>query len=172
MYDLDFLQNETLPALIELIELRTSEIGLDDILIHGEYNEDDPDGIVRWNNLEFHPHSLSITGFKKTSQGTLPRVSLSISNVEPLPNSTSNMSSLAFSNEQLLKVPVVRYQVWREDLDTTTAGFAFDEYRIIGIENDDSLRTTFTLATAVDLPSLKLPLEIIDRRKFPSLPPS
>lgn len=170
-YTRSALNENILPSLIELVEIVTSEIGLQDIRLFNEVNESEPDGSVQWQNLTFFPHPFSITGFQKTTEGTLPRVKFSVSNVSNLPNNSQTISAIAFNNQQLLKVPVVRYQVWKEDLYTNKTGFAFDEYRIIGVESDTKLSTTFTLATAVDLPSIKLPLEIIDRRKFPSLPP-
>lgn len=169
------LQLSQLPSLIELIEINLSDLGLvDDIKIFNDWNEEHSNGLLRWNNLDYSPFPCAFRNFEKTVQGASPRPSLEVSNLKAIPPYSKTLSQIAFENEDLLKVSVQRYQVWREDLatppsNTNSAGFLLDDYRIIGVDIDNELQITFSLASVVDLPSVKLPSRMMVRNIFPAL---
>jgi len=169
------LQAPRLPALVELIEVNLSDLGLpDDIRVCNEWNEDAPGGMFRWNNQDYSPFPCVFQSVEKTVQGASPRPSLEVGNLKVIPPYSKSLSQLAFENEDLLKVSVQRYQVWREDLasppnNINSAGFLLDDYRIIGVESDNELQITFSLASVVDLPSVRLPSKMMVRNTFPAL---
>ena len=169
------LQEQVLSPLIELIEVQLTELGLSsNPKMCNEYNEEEPNGLLRWNGEDYHPFSFQIQGFETTVEGTSPRVSLTLSNLENAPQYSKTFSQLAFENEDLLKISVLRYQVWREDIATppnniNSTGFLVDDYRIVGVDEDNKLQIKFSLASILDLPNYKLPLEIMTRFTFPAL---
>ncbi|PNW41176.1 UNVERIFIED_CONTAM: hypothetical protein BEN50_14400 [Euhalothece sp. KZN 001] len=174
-------QNPALPALIELLELKIASENYEVFLIN-EYNLDHPEGKFQWSYDDFvpawdwYPFPFSINGFEQSREGTLPRVSLELSNIRPFPFFFNNgefnqqiISQLAFRFDDLLKSEVNRYQVWREDLDNNNPSFIQDRYFIIGKESETKSSFTFTLGSPLDIPSVQIPSKNLNKSEFPAI---
>lgn len=117
---------------------------------------------VVWQGQTFQPMPIIATGFARTTQGTLPRPTMTVSNV------TNLVGALVITGNGLLGAKVIRKRTLRRYLDAVNfaggnanadplAGYVDEVWKIDRVARRNKLIVQFELASAMDVDGVMLP---------------
>lgn len=147
-------------AILEFFVLDASNVGGGVLRFHAGTN-----GLrqaVKWQGNEYQPFPIQAEGFSRSTQGSLPRPTLTVSNVLGM------IGVLAVEAKGLRGSTVIRKRVLRKYLDAANfaggnasadpaAGYVDEVWTIDRISRRDKYVVQFELATPMDVAGLKLP---------------
>lgn len=148
-------------AIIELFVIDASMIGGDVMRFHAGTNElRQP---VTWQGHEYQPFPVHAEGFSRTTQGQMPRPTLTVSNVIGL------VGVLVVQLGGLRGAKVIRKRTLKRYLDAVNfpggvnpkadpdAGFVDEVWDIDRVASRDKYSVKFELASAMDAAGVRLP---------------
>jgi len=147
-------------AILEFFVLDATSIGGSVLRFHAGSN-----GLrqpVIWQGNEYQPFPIQAEGFSRSTQGSMPRPTLTVSNVMGL------IGVLVVESKGLRGAKVIRKRVLKKYLDAANfsagnpsadpgAGFVDEVWQIDRVSRRDKYIVQFELATPMDVASLKLP---------------
>lgn len=148
-------------AVIELYQLDASSFGGDVYYFHAGTN-----GLTQtivWQEQEYVPFPVQITGFEFTAGGQIPRPKMSVSNVSGI------ITTLVLAYNDLIGAKVTRKRTFAKYLDAVnfsggtnpdadpTAEFPDDIYFIEHKVNENKNVVEFELSAAFDVQGVKIP---------------
>lgn len=127
---------------------------------------------IVWNGNTYSPHPIDIEGFEVSGQGTIPRPTMTISNI------LGFVTGLMQTNSGLLGAPVTRIKTFAKYLDAAnfsggnanadpTVEFPRDVYYIDRKSSENNVFVEFELAAAWDIQGVTLPRRTVMQNTCP-----
>jgi len=164
---LDQLLETSPSAIVTLFTIELTDSSL--YRFHNGTNEINTD--IVWQGNTYVAIPIKVEGFELKSNGTIPRPTLTVSNV-------LNFSSTYLSNKDILGAKVSRYRTFAKYLDATnftngnpnadpTVYFPVDVYYVDRVSSENNIFIEYELSAAWDLQGVMLPRRTVLQNTCP-----